>query len=249
MDELNVRDMGMLIRKKRKEKKMRQGQLAALLRVSVSAVAKWESGTNCPDIQNLKALMQALDISPHEILGSEPDKSSISGTESIPKEGESGADDDNAPQPAADEPADLPLQDIEETVPPLRPAEKAWKWKAAVLFLSILLVATVVLIFVMLTPAVQWPEEEASGDDLYSFEILEEFYDDYNGKKAYYIVVACDRDITEETLNKYDSFIREKYAEYFNTSHYIVIAYFEEGNVYEKNGILDNCNYCTVLYP
>ena len=47
----------------RKEAGLSQEQLAEKLFVSRSAVAKWESGKGMPDIENMKAIAQLLDVS------------------------------------------------------------------------------------------------------------------------------------------------------------------------------------------
>ena len=47
----------------RKESGLSQGQLAEKMSVSRSAIAKWENDKGMPDVNNLKAIAQLLNIS------------------------------------------------------------------------------------------------------------------------------------------------------------------------------------------
>lgn len=67
---MSTTDLGALIRLKRKEKGMKQKDLAGALYVTVSAVNKWETGKNYPDLQNLYKISQLLDIPIAKLLGS-----------------------------------------------------------------------------------------------------------------------------------------------------------------------------------
>lgn len=65
-------DIGVLagnIRKYRKAKGLTQNQLAQQIRISPQSISKWECGASVPDIQNLCAISEALDISPDLLLG------------------------------------------------------------------------------------------------------------------------------------------------------------------------------------
>ncbi len=59
---------GEKLKKARKEAGLSQEQLAEKLIVSRSAIAKWESDKGLPDIHNLKAIAQLLNISVDELL-------------------------------------------------------------------------------------------------------------------------------------------------------------------------------------
>ena len=54
---------GEKLKEARKEAGLSQEQLAQELSVSRSAVAKWESDKGMPDVNNLKAISQLLDVS------------------------------------------------------------------------------------------------------------------------------------------------------------------------------------------
>ena len=59
------------LRSLREERGYSQQQLAEKISVSRSAVAKWESGAGMPDIDNLKAISQLLDVSIDYLLDDE----------------------------------------------------------------------------------------------------------------------------------------------------------------------------------
>lgn len=61
--------IGELIAKKRAEMSLSQEQLAELLCVSRSAIAKWETGKGMPDVENIKALADVFHITTDELLG------------------------------------------------------------------------------------------------------------------------------------------------------------------------------------
>jgi len=60
-----------IVARKRKEKKLTQGELAAQLGISPQAVSKWENGLGLPDVTLFPALADALDISLAELFGRE----------------------------------------------------------------------------------------------------------------------------------------------------------------------------------
>ncbi len=76
---LNSIKIGNFIMDKRKSLGMTQQQLADRLKVSFQAVSKWENGTTYPNIEILKDLATALDVSVDEILtGSEKNAEELS---------------------------------------------------------------------------------------------------------------------------------------------------------------------------
>ena len=68
MDQVKI---GKLIKKRRKEKKLTQQELADLLNLSCKTISKWECGNGCPDISILKELSQILGISVTDLLNGE----------------------------------------------------------------------------------------------------------------------------------------------------------------------------------
>ncbi|MCM1569067.1 MAG: phosphoribosylformylglycinamidine cyclo-ligase [Roseburia sp.] len=78
-DMLDGIKVGSFIMNKRKELGMTQQQLADKLKVSFQAVSKWETGTTYPNIEILRDLAVALDVTADEILaGSERDAEELS---------------------------------------------------------------------------------------------------------------------------------------------------------------------------
>lgn len=65
---LNSVKVGNFIMKKRKALEMTQQQLADKLNISFQAISKWENGTTYPNIEILKDLATALDVTVDEIL-------------------------------------------------------------------------------------------------------------------------------------------------------------------------------------
>lgn len=64
-------DFGELLRKKRTEKGMTQGQLAAKLGLSVTAISKYESNTASPTFETMRSLAAILNVSMDELYGTE----------------------------------------------------------------------------------------------------------------------------------------------------------------------------------
>lgn len=65
---MNTTDFGNFIASLRKEKGLTQMELAEKLAVTDKAVSRWETGRNYPDIETLKNLADALDVSISELL-------------------------------------------------------------------------------------------------------------------------------------------------------------------------------------
>ena len=68
---MKIEKVGDFIRKKRKENKLTQKELAKKLGVSDKAISKWERGICCPDISLLKDLSSILGTSVNELLSGE----------------------------------------------------------------------------------------------------------------------------------------------------------------------------------
>ena len=68
---MNIASLGKLIKTLRKEKKMTQEDLASKLGVTISAVSKWETGKNSPDISILHELSKILEVSMEELYAAE----------------------------------------------------------------------------------------------------------------------------------------------------------------------------------
>lgn len=62
MKQINKKDFGEFVSRKRKEKNMTQKDIAEKLYVSVQAVSKWERGQSLPDISLLMPLAKLLDV-------------------------------------------------------------------------------------------------------------------------------------------------------------------------------------------
>ena len=54
---------GELIRRQRKEKKMNQEELGALVKVGKNAVGAWEAGRSRPDVGSVPVICEALGLS------------------------------------------------------------------------------------------------------------------------------------------------------------------------------------------
>lgn len=65
---MNQQKIGNLIKIRRQELGLTQNELAKMINVSDKAVSKWESGNGMPDISNLKALSNALNIKIEDLL-------------------------------------------------------------------------------------------------------------------------------------------------------------------------------------
>ncbi len=61
--------VGQTIKMCRKDKGMTQGELAALIGVSVQAVSKWETDSGMPDISQIVPLAKVLDVTTDKLLG------------------------------------------------------------------------------------------------------------------------------------------------------------------------------------
>ena len=68
---MNTEKTGKLIANLRKEKDLTQTGLAELIHVSDKAISRWETGRGFPDINNLEALSEALDITVMELINGE----------------------------------------------------------------------------------------------------------------------------------------------------------------------------------
>ena len=68
---MNAEKTGTFIAELRKEQGLTQRQLAEQLLVSDKAISRWETGHGMPDLDNLEALADALDVSVAELLRGE----------------------------------------------------------------------------------------------------------------------------------------------------------------------------------
>ena len=78
---MNIEKTGQFIAELRREKQITQVQLADTIRVSDKAVSRWETGRGFPDIDNLEALSECLDVSIAELIKGERIIESVSGDE------------------------------------------------------------------------------------------------------------------------------------------------------------------------
>lgn len=65
---MDSREMGRLIFRLRKERRMTQRQIAEKLHVSPQAVSKWECGQGCPDVSLLPALSELFGVTAERLL-------------------------------------------------------------------------------------------------------------------------------------------------------------------------------------
>ena len=68
---MNTEKTGEFIAELRKEKQLTQSQLATAIHVSDKAISRWETGRGLPDIDNLEALSDYLDVSIAELIRGE----------------------------------------------------------------------------------------------------------------------------------------------------------------------------------
>ena len=68
---MNTEKTGEFIAELRKKKRLTQSQLAAAIHVSDKAISRWETGRGLPDIDNLEALSDYLDVSIAELIRGE----------------------------------------------------------------------------------------------------------------------------------------------------------------------------------
>ena len=78
---MNIEKTGQFIAELRREKQFTQAQLADAIRVSDKAVSRWETGRGLPDIDNLEALSECLDVSIAELIKGERIIEPVSGDE------------------------------------------------------------------------------------------------------------------------------------------------------------------------
>ena len=78
---MNIEKTGQFIAELRREKQFTQVQLADAIHVSDKAVSRWETGRGFPDIDNLEALSECLDVSITELIKGERITEPVSGDE------------------------------------------------------------------------------------------------------------------------------------------------------------------------
>ena len=78
---MNIEKTGQFIAELRREKQFTQVQLADAIHVSDKAVSRWETGRGFPDIDNLEALSECLDVSIAELIKGERINEPVSGDE------------------------------------------------------------------------------------------------------------------------------------------------------------------------
>lgn len=65
---MNAKDIGNFLYQLRKEKELKQRELAEALHVSDKAISRWETGTGIPDVGSLQSLSEFFEVSINEIL-------------------------------------------------------------------------------------------------------------------------------------------------------------------------------------
>ena len=75
---MNTEKTGKLISTLRRERNLTQAELAELICVSDKAISRWETGRGFPDVNNLEALAENLDVTVAELLKGEKIETPIS---------------------------------------------------------------------------------------------------------------------------------------------------------------------------
>lgn len=81
---MNATLLGTLLKKLRKQANMNQEQLADTLGVSISAISKWETGKNLPDIEKITALSKLFSVSVDDLCHPEQTIAKLEGIETFP---------------------------------------------------------------------------------------------------------------------------------------------------------------------
>ncbi len=226
---MDNKSLGELIRKKRKEKQMTQGELASLLYVSTNAISKWELGKNSIDAENREKLAELLDI-PHAMLFDEPPEIST------PADPLTDTDTTGLPPPSPE---------IDESIPPepaVLPVTITEKKTGRKMIPFILLAIGCILIaatFIVCSMRLKNRD---------SFSIQDEYFDVYEGESACYLIAEYNGELTTEILDKYAGVIREKHVDYFNEVNTVVVLFYQD---YSPNGIIssDTADAILVLNP
>lgn len=217
---MDNKSLGELIRKKRKEKQMTQGQLADLLYVSTNAVSKWELGKNSIDPQNLARISELLDI-PRSLLFDEPPE--------IPSPRVTLTNTDTTglspPPPEINNDKTAPPEPV--TIPMYITEKETGRRKIPFMLLGIgwILIAAAFIVCLMCLR------------NRASFSIRDKYFDVYEGESACYLIAEYSGELTTEVLYKYAGVIREKHADYFNEVNTVVVLFCQD---YSKNGIISS---------
>lgn len=131
---MDIVGLGKLIKTLRKEKNMTQEDLASKLGVTISAISKWETGKNSPDMTMLQKLSEILRVSLEEIYNPENTLSRLASCNSqktnppVPK------------QQADISETNMEAIDTAKEVTPNKPSGTLRKYKGIVLSIAILLI-------------------------------------------------------------------------------------------------------------
>lgn len=236
---MNVQDLGALIRKKRNDKNLTQRQLGELLHVTLATVSKWETGVNFPDIENLKALSELLDIPISQIFDNSPNKfdnsdPAVSAPPGIPARPETAT----PIPPVTPEVPEKPASEPEE--PPLcKPPVQKKQFRLVFVLPSVLLVTVFVV----------WGIFSAKGNSKFSITVMNEHYGDYEGEEALYIIMEYTGDIINIDLYEQEKNLIPKYEIPFPNEALIIFIYVENYSNYTKNGFNDITDVVSIFYP
>ncbi len=240
---MDKQTLGMLIKEKRKEKKITQKQLALQLNVTETAVSKWERGINYPDIEILTPLSAALGIPVSSLFGNQFIMDEGAATPDTPPAEDCNAVHETEAAPTdkipGTEDSDNDSQDPEPTLSSWFFQRKATLLKTAILLFCILILGKIVFV----------PHAQANTSEKPSFTITDEYYDDYNGRKVYHLIVEYTGEPTNECLLKQDDTLRDTYSKYLEECGMLLAFYFKSGTDYEGIDLEDSADYCSISYP
>lgn len=224
--------LGRLIRRKRKDKKMTQGELAERLHVDVSTVSKWEVGKNAVSVQCHKAISEVLGIPLAVLQGDQECETSGSSPSAIEMAGSSSPGTKPGDDPSKED------EDSQNDLPEnhLQQKQQAKGKKFLFLGAGVILLAVAALVFFM------WRGNQ------HSYIVHSEHFDVFHEQDACYLVAEYKGKFNRDILNEYVKDIRIAYENYFEKVDIIVILFFE--NYDEKQVLsLDTADAVTILEP
>lgn len=248
--DMKLQRMGTLIKEGRSQKGMSQAELAKLLRVSVAAVSKWETGKNTPDMSNMERIAAILDIPIHEFLGIDVPESAntleCAEEEAVHTSGaeiETGEVYDSTVMDDEDA-----LSNVEEAT--AEPAAGSADGSAAVrthffkaVFLGIVLallsgfIAAGVIVWqfqLMKTPRVTIVEE--SNEDTYYGKVCR-------------LVLEYEGELTKEFLEEQAELFRNQYSSYFKGVQALHLLYYKSYDPSSKTDKEADFDTFVFLYP
>lgn len=239
---MDKENLGKLIRQKRKEKKMTQGELAERLHVDVSTVSKWEVGKNAVSPQCHKAISEVLGIplsvlqgnSKYGASGKPPSNDEAIGGSMVNPEGEEKGDLPLEAETVGNSPSVIEMAgssspetksgddpskedgDSQNDLPENYPQQKQQaKGKKKFLFqgAGVILLAAAALVFFI------WRSNQ------HSYIVHSEYFEVFQEQDACYLVAEYKGKFNRDILNEYVKDIRIAYENYFEKVDIIIILF------------------------